>query len=120
MRICLYRKISATPTKRPTKAAIAALEFELALSRVHRDDLVAFITSGTFHKLPALPAHVVKNPALRRRDHGSDCYVLTLSDLGRAQSSPQTIAMSVRQWIEKYLVASGLLAHDEFAIVIEE
>lgn len=119
--VLLYRKTVAGPTKRPTKAKAKDLAHALALSRVNRDDLVSFILAGGFHRLPAIPAHVIKNPALRRRDHMGEgsCYVLSVSDLGRATTSPDTVAMSVRIWIEKYLVAAGIIGRDEFAIVVE-
>jgi len=119
MRILLIHKQCAAPTKKPTKAVVLNLEYELALARVQRPDLVQFFVTGQFHKLPAVPAAVIKNPALRRRDYGEQCYVLTPADLGRATTSPQTIAMAVRQWIEKYLVPAGVIARDQFAIVIE-
>lgn len=120
--ILIYRKAVAAPTKKPTKAKVAALRHALALARVTRDDLVAFFISGEFHRLPAIPAHVVKNPALRRRDHMNegDCYVLSVSDLGRAMTNPDTVAMSVRIWIEKHLVATGIVGRDEFAVVVEK
>jgi hypothetical protein len=120
--VLMYRKEVAGPTKKPTKAQAKELAHALALARVKRDDLVAFVLSGAFHKLPAIPAHVVKNPALRRRDHSAigDCYILTPADLGRAASSPETVSMAARIWIERYLVATGIIGRDEFAIVIEQ
>ena len=120
--VLMYRKAVAGPTKKPTKAQAKELAHALALSRVNRDDLVAFILSGGFHKLPAIPAHVVKNPALRRRDHSApgDCYILTPADLGRASSSAETVSMAARIWIDRYLVATGIIGRDEFAIVIEQ
>jgi len=120
--ILLYRKTATPQTKKPTKAKVAELRHALALARVTRDDLVAFFISGEFHRLPAIPAHVVKNPALRRRDHMNegDCYVLSVSDLGRATTNPDTMAMSVRIWIEKHLVPAGIVGRDEFAIVVEK
>lgn len=120
--VMLYRKAVAGPTRKPTKAQAKELAHALALSRVNRDDLVAFVLSGAFHKLPAIPAHVVKNPALRRRDHSAigDCYVLTPADLGRATTSAETVSMAARIWIDRYLVATGIIGRDEFAIVIDQ
>ena len=120
--ILLYRKIATPQTKKPSKVKVAELRHALALARVTRDDLVAFFVSGEFHKLPAIPGHVVKNPALRRRDHmfDGDCYVLSALDLGRAMTNPDTVAMSVRIWIEKHLVPAGIVGRDEFAIVVEK
>jgi hypothetical protein len=118
-RILLYRKVGASPTKRPTKALVAALTHALLLARVQRPALVQFFTSGQFHKLPALSPQIVKNPALRRRDHMGDAYVIEVSDLGRAKGGPDVVAMSVRIWIERYIVAAGIIGRDEFAIVVE-
>jgi hypothetical protein len=120
--VLMYRKAVAGPTKKPTKAQAKALDHALALARVKREDLVSFVLSGGFHKLPAIPAHVVKNPALRRRDHFApgDCYILTPADLGRASSSAETVSMAARIWIDRYLVATGIIGRDEFAIVIEQ
>jgi hypothetical protein len=118
-RILLYRKVGASPTKRPTKALIAALAHALMLARVQRPALVEFFTSGQFHRLLALTPQVVKNPALRRRDHMGDAYVIEASDLGRAKGDPEVVAMSVRIWIERYIVAAGIINRDEFAIVVE-
>ena len=80
------------------------------------------IASGRIHALKRVAAHIVKNPALRKRDYSGAEYVyeLTEADMGRAKSSPQTQAMSVYQWLIKYYVAAGIFHRDEIAIVIIE
>jgi len=115
----LFRKECASPTKKPTKAVLAIADHELALSRVRRPDLESFIRSGGFHQLPALSSSVVKNAALRRRDHLTDCYVITVNDLGRSMRSPHTAAMSIRIWLTRYYAETGVINLDEFAIVVD-
>lgn len=118
----LYRKECSGPTKKPTKATLAKADNELALSRVRRSDLETVLRSGAFHKLTALPAHVIKNAALRRRDYRSPefCYVITANDIGRATTSAGTVSMSIRIWMTRYYADTGVLNMDEFAIVIDE
>jgi len=118
--IRLYRKEGVSTTKKPTKAILAKADHALALSRVRRPDLESFIRSGGFHRLPALPSSIVKNPALRRRDHLTDCYILTDGDLGRSKASGETGAMSVRIWLTRYYADTGVIGTDEFAIVVDE
>jgi hypothetical protein len=118
----LYRKECAAPTKKPTKATLAKADNELALSRVRRSDLESFLRSGAFHKLTPLPAHVIKNAALRRRDHRSSefCYVITVTDIGRAKTNAGTVSMSIRIWMTRYYADTGVIDPAEFAIVIDE
>jgi len=117
----LFHKQCAAPTKRPTKAVLAKADHELALSRVRRNDLESFIRSGGFHRLPALPANVVKNAALRRRDYSGPewCYIITVNDLGRSMRSPSTAAMSIRIWLTRYYAETGVINLDQFAIVVD-
>jgi hypothetical protein len=117
----LYRKECSAPTKKPTKATLAKADNELALSRVRRSDLESFLRSGAFHKLTALPAHVIKNAALRRRDYRSPefCYVITINDIGRATTNAGTVSMSIRIWMTRYYADTGVLNIDEFGIVID-
>lgn len=119
--IRLYRKVTNDPSRKPTKAQWDNVLHALALSRTRRPELEAFFRTGGFAKLKPLRAEVVKDPGVRRRDHlGSEfCYVLTGTDLGRAKTRPETVAMAVRQWIERYLVATGVIGHDEFAIAVD-
>jgi hypothetical protein len=109
-------------TKKPTKAKLAAVAHELELARVRRPDLEAAIATGKVHALKRVPAHIIKNPALRKRDYSGAVYVyeLTVDDMGRAKSSPQTQAMSIYQWLIKYYVAAGIFTREEIAIVIVE
>lgn len=118
----LMIKVVADKTKKPTKAKLEAVAHELQLARVRRPDLEAAIATGKAHALKRVAAHVVKNPALRKRDYSSAEYVieLTEADMGRAKSSPQTQAMSVYQWLIKYYVAAGIFTREEIAIVIVE
>jgi hypothetical protein len=116
----LMIKLVSNPTRKPSKAKLKALEHELALARVRRPDLEAAIASGEIHALKRVPAHVVKNPALRKRDFSGAqyAYELTDADMGRAKSSPETQAMSIYQWLIKYYVAAGVFTREEIAIVI--
>lgn len=116
----LMLKSVSNPTRKPSKAKLKALEHELALARVRRPDLEEAIASGLVHSLKRVPAHVVKNPALRKRDYSGAqyAYELTEADMGRAKSSAETQAMSIYQWLIKYYVAAGILHRDEIAIVI--
>lgn len=116
----LMMKATNSKTKKPTKAQLKALDHELALARVRRPDLEEAIASGLVHGLKRVPAHVVKNPALRKRDYSGPeyAYELTEADMGRAKSSAETQAMSIYQWLIKYYVAVGILHRDEIAIVI--
>ena len=118
MAIMAVRKSVPTPTKRPTKATREAVQFELELARVQRPGLTDWILSGGFHNSPAVPANVVRDPALFRRDHAGDGYVLTDADKGRAKGSEKSIAESVRIWIDRYFVATGAIGPDEIAVVI--
>ena len=117
----LYRKECNAPTKKPTKATLAKADNELALSRVRRSDLESFLRSGAFHKLTPLPAHVIKNAALRRRDYRSSefCYVITPADLRRATTNAGTVSMSIRIWMTRYYADTGVIDLGEFAIVID-
>jgi len=121
MAISLYTKSVATPTKKPTKAQLAAVDHALALARVRRPDIEAAIASGQIHKLPRLAPAVVKNPALRRRDHSGsgDCYRATESDLGRATTNEQTQSMALKTWLVTYYVKTGVFGPDEIAIVVD-
>ena len=116
----LMIKLVSNPTRKPSKAKLKALDHELALARVRRPDLEEVIASGLIHGLKRVPAHVVKNPALRKRDYSGPMYAyeLTEADMGRAKSSAETQAMSIYQWLIKYYVAAGILHRDEIAIVI--
>jgi hypothetical protein len=115
-------KAVANPTKKPSKAKLAAVAHELELARVRRPDLEAAIASGKIHALKRVPAHVVKNPALRKRDFSGAEYVyeLTEADMGRAKSSAETQRMSIYQWIIKYYVTAGIFTREEIAIVVVE
>lgn len=116
----LMMKETAKRTKKPTKSQIEKLNHALALSRVRRPDLEAAIASGKVHALKRVPAAIVKNAALRKRDYSGPEYVyqLTEADMGRAKSSAETQAMSIYQWLIKYHVAVGILHRDEIAIVV--
>jgi hypothetical protein len=119
--IRIYRKTSSTNTRKPTKATLAAVDHLLALSRVRRPDLEAFLRSGGFQALPDLTGAELKDAARRRRDHtgkGSS-YIVTDADKGRATTSEQTVSMSIRTWMMSYYVEGGALAADEFAVVID-
>jgi hypothetical protein len=118
----LMIKTTSNSTKKPTKAKLAAVAHELALARVRRPDLEAAIATGKAHALKRVAAHIVKNPALRKRDYSGAEYVIELTDadMGRAKSSPQTQAMSVYQWLIKYYVAADIFTREEIAIVIVE
>jgi hypothetical protein len=120
--IYFMMKETNNPTRKPSKAKMKELEHVLSLARVRRHDLESFIATGGAHALKRVPAHVVKNPALRKRDYSGPiyAYALTVADLGRAKSSPQTQAMSVYQWILKYYVAAGIFHREEVAIVVVE
>ena len=117
----MYRKASATPTRKPTKAALAAAEHALALARVRRPDIEAFIARGGFHKLTTLTAAEVKDAGRRRRDYRTDAhaYTLTAADMGRASTNPQTMSMAAKTWLTTYYVATGVIGEDELAIVVD-
>jgi len=118
----LMIKAVANPTKKPSKAKLAALAHELQLARVRRPDLEAAIATGKAHALKRVPAHVVKNPALRKRDFSGAEYVieLTEADLGRSKSSSETQRMAAYQWVIRYYVAAGIFTREEIAIVVVE
>jgi len=115
----MFRKECAEPTRKPAKGVLAELDHELILARVRRSDLETFIRSGGFHKLTPLPANVIKDAALRRRDYTTPkyCYTFTPSDFGRSTVG-ETGAMAGRTWIEKYYVPK-IIAVGEFAIVVD-
>lgn len=117
----LYRKECNGSSRKPTKATLVAVDKELALSRVRRHDLESFIRSGAFHKLTPLPAHVIKNAALRRRDYQTPeyCYTLTEGDLGRAKANLGTQTMSARIWLIRYYADTGAIETEEIAIVMD-
>lgn len=117
--LAFYLKESATPTKKPTKAKIEAVKFELELARVRRHDFEGAVFSGKIHALDRIPAHVLKNPALRRRDYSGpkNCYILTDADLGRSVTSPETQQMSFYSWVLKYFVPI-IFARDEVGVVV--
>jgi hypothetical protein len=117
----LYRKECGSPSRKPTKTVLAIVDNELALSRVRRESLEAFIRSGGFHKLTPLPASIIKNAALRRRDYSGPeyCYTLTPEDKGRAKTSPDTQAMSVRIWLIRYYGETGAVSIEEIAVVVD-
>jgi len=119
--ISFYLKESAAPTKKPTKAKIEAVKFELELARVRRPDFEDAVFSGRIHALERIPAHVLKNPALRRRDYSGpkDRYILTLSDLGRSTTSPETQQMSFYSWVLKYFVPV-IFNRDEVGVAVDK
>ena len=119
--IRISRKASLTPTRKPTKAIVEYADYLLVLSKIRRPELEAFLRSGAFHSLPELINAEVRDSGRRRRDHtykGSS-YIVTDDDMGRATASEQTIAMSIRTWLMTYYVEAGVLAADEFAVVVD-
>lgn len=121
MPISVYLKQSKNPTRKPSKAKVEAALYALSLSRVRRPDFEDAVFAGVIHALPRVSQATVKDAALRRRDHSgkSDRYVLTVSDLGRAKSTPDTVRMAFYQWVHKYFVATGVFSEDEIAVVVD-
>jgi hypothetical protein len=119
--IRIYRKASISPTRKPTKAILEYADYLLVLSKVRRPELEAFLRSGAFHSLPELTDAEVRDSGRRRRDHTGkgSAYIVTEGDKGRATASEQTVSMALRIWIMNYYVEAGVLAADEFAVVVD-
>jgi hypothetical protein len=122
VKISVYLKESKDPTRKPTKAKIEAAQHALALSRVRRPDFEAAVFAGKIHALPRISSVIVKDVGRRRRDHRGkgDRYVLTVADMGRAKTNPDTIRMAFLQWVIRYFVKeSGIFSPDEIAVVVD-
>ena len=117
MNIRIYRK--AKITARPTKAVRQAVEHALLLARVDRPELIEFFLSGEFHRLPIVPAHVVKNAPLRQRDHLNDGWIIPESEYGNVRRESEKAAQTILLYVVKYLCDTGAISRQEFAIVVD-
>lgn len=117
MRILIYRK--AKLTAKPTKAKREALAHELAISRISKPQVREFFESGEFHRLPIVPQHVVKNAPLRIRDHSADGWEVPEDEYGNVNREMEKASQVIHAWIIRYIVASGIIAREEFAVVVE-
>jgi hypothetical protein len=115
--IRIYRK--AKRTAKPTKAKRDTVTHALALSRVDRPNVVEFFMSGEFHRLPIVPPHVVKNPALRRRDHANDGWIVPVADYGRGNREESKLTQQLLLFIVRYFVDTGVIDRDEYSIVVD-
>lgn len=115
--IRIYRK--AKRTAKPNKAKREAVADALALSRIARPNVVELFTSGDFHRLPVVPPHVIKNPALRRRDHLGDGWIVPTSDYGRGAREESKLTQQLLLFIVRYFVETGVIDRDEYAIVVD-
>ena len=115
MAINLYLLSVPTPTKKPTKKVIELAEFDLQLARVRRPNFEAALFAGDVHKAERYDKALMRNPLRLQRD-AIPAYVFTADDLdGKAET--ESVSMSVRAWIVKNILPSGIIGKDEFGIV---
>ena len=117
MRILIYRK--AKSTTKPSKAKREALAHLLLLSRIEKPQTREFFESGAFHRLPIVPQHIVKNAPLRIRDHSEDGWEVPPEEYGNVNREMEKASQVIHAWIIRYIVASGIIDREEFAVVVE-
>lgn len=93
------------------------------ISRVARPAILDFFlgeegskANPGFWKLSAATQAAVKNPALLLLDE-IDFWIVPESDLGRKGEATASQAESIRLWISKHLVESGIVTAEEVAVV---
>ena len=117
MEIRIYRK--AKLTTKPTKAVRAAVEHELMISRFPKPLTTEWFLSGEFHRLPIVPAHIIKNAPLRQRDYIDAGWIVPESEHGRINREPEKASQVIHAWIVRYMVAAGAIDRAEFAVVVD-
>jgi hypothetical protein len=119
MGIYLYLISVPTPSKKPTKKAVENCLFDLELARVRRPDFEQALFSGEIHKAERYPKELIRNTLRLLRDC-EPAYIFTPLDCGRNGEESESVSMSIRAWILKNIVPSGILQRDEFGIVYLE
>lgn len=117
MRIVIYRK--AKVTSKPTKATRATAERVVELSRFPRPEVNNLFLSGAFHRLPIVPAHVVKNAPLRQLDHWDDGFEVPEDEYGNIGRGEAQAAQSLYIYILRTFVDTGLVDRSEVAVVVD-
>jgi len=117
MEIRIYRK--AKLTTKPTKAVREAVEHELMISRFPKPITTDFFLSGEFHRLPVVPAHIIKNAPLRQRDHIDAGWIVPESEHGRVNREPEKASQVIHAWIVRYMVKGGAVDRAEFSVVVD-
>jgi hypothetical protein len=111
----LYRKASATPTRKPTKANAEKVRNIAALkARVTRPALLDHLLGGGFHAQAALPPAVIDNRAERIIEHHADGWTIPADSLGRPGTANP--ADSILLWIKKNVPT---VDPSEVSIVVE-
>jgi len=116
MGIYLYLISVPTPSKKPTKKAVETCLFDLELARVRRPDFEEALFSGEIHKAERYPRELIRDTLRLQRDC-EPAYTFTKDDYGRTGGASPSTSMSIRSWISKNIVPSGILRADEIGIV---
>lgn len=124
-RIILINKADGEKPIKPTKIAIATTHEILAVARVRRHGIEAFIESGAFASMEAIPQAVIDNPDRRKIEYPEAFYVIEESDMGRKPKNKErdmdSTAQSILLWIKKFYVETEkpLVRASQLSIVVE-
>jgi hypothetical protein len=125
-RIILIHKADGAKASKASKIAVQASHEALASARVRRPGLEAFIESGEFASLEAIPQAVIDNPLRRRQEFPTAFYVIDESDMGRAPKNGTrdyaSTCQSILLWIKKHYAETEkpLVRVGELSVIVEE
>jgi hypothetical protein len=107
-----------------TKAREAAIREALKSCRVARPEILELFLSGEFAAMESIPQSVIDNPIKRARDFAGVGFVVPEGSMGRAPKNGTrdmaSTAESIRIWIGKYLIETGLVRKDELSVIVVE
>lgn len=124
-RIVLIHKADGSKPSKITKVALEASHKVLELARVRRPGLEAFIESGEFLELEAVPQPVIDNPDRRKAEYPTAFYVIEESDMGRPPKNGErdydSTAQSILLWLKKHYAETEkpLLRIGELSVIVE-